>query len=257
MRRLCIHWFIQPSLFAQMAAIHTLSNPVRDCSGLLLLFAYRINKKMKLLTKPMSDLNQILSLLSKGQKPTPSKATNTRADDTTLQPPSILDGLNLSSINPDLIQQVRQEYLTKKSNEDSLKNATSLTPEVLIAVANMAKETELISVLKKCKQRQDQKERELYSHRQSITNRYKKQRENLMTKELVGVKVDADEIKSIDQELDRELHAMDLQILKEMDKEVKYLQQEFVQLNVPLFKVSNDPNDIKLQQKVLHILQDI
>lgn len=50
---------------------------------------------------------------------------------------------------------------------------------------------------------------------------------------------------------------MDLQILKEMDKEVKYLQQEFVQLKVPLFKVSNNPNDIKLQQKVLFILQDI
>lgn len=50
---------------------------------------------------------------------------------------------------------------------------------------------------------------------------------------------------------------MDLQILKEMDKEVRYLQQEFVRLKVPLFKVSNDPNDLKLQQKVLFILQDI
>lgn len=50
---------------------------------------------------------------------------------------------------------------------------------------------------------------------------------------------------------------MDLQILREMDKEVRCLQQEFVQLKVPLFKVSNDPNDLKLQQKVLFILQDI
>lgn len=42
-----------------------------------------------------------------------------------------------------------------------------------------------------------------------------------------------------------------------MDKEVTYLQQEFVKLNVPLFKVSNNPNDIKLQQRVLTMLQDM
>ncbi|CEP14124.1 hypothetical protein [Parasitella parasitica] len=215
----------------------------------------------------MSDLNEILSLLNKGQGTAPSRsiqsnrgaASSSSSSNSTASSPSssILEGLNLSSINPDLIQQVRQEYLTKKTNEESLRNATSLTPEVLIAIANMAKTTELISVMKKCKQRQDKKEQELYSHRESIKRRYKKQKENLMAKELIGVKIGADEIKSIDRELDRELHAMDLQVLKEMDKEVKHLQQEFVQLNVPLFKVSNDPNDIKLQQKVLHILQDI
>lgn len=50
---------------------------------------------------------------------------------------------------------------------------------------------------------------------------------------------------------------MDLQIIKDMDGEIKYLQQEFVKLNVPLFKVTNNPNDIKLQQKVLFMLQDM
>ncbi|CAO0794243.1 unnamed protein product [Mucor circinelloides] len=208
----------------------------------------------------MSDLNQILSLLKGQNVKTP---TTLNAGNEPQQRPSTSSthtnfaGLNLSNINPALIQQVRQEYLTKKSTEDSLKNATSLTPEVLIAIANMAKETELKSVMKKCKQRQDDKEKELYSHRESIKNRYKKQKENVMAKELIGVKVDANEMRSIDRELDRELRSMDLHILKEMDKEVRYLQQEFVRLKVPLFKVSNDPNDLKLQQKVLFILQDI
>ncbi|GAN08467.1 hypothetical protein MAM1_0206c07979 [Mucor ambiguus] len=209
----------------------------------------------------MSDLNQILSLL-KGQNVRMPATTNDVDGPQQPQPPSTsthdhLAGLNLSSISPALIQQVRQEYLTKKSTEDSLRNATSLTPEVLIAIANMAKETELKSVMKKCKQRQDEKEKELYAHRESIKTRYKKQKENLLAKELIGVKVVPNEIRSVDRELDRELRSMDLQILKEMDKEVKYLQQEFVRLKVPLFKVSNDPNDLKLQQKVLFILQDI
>ncbi|KAF1803280.1 hypothetical protein V8B55DRAFT_1504096 [Mucor lusitanicus] len=211
----------------------------------------------------MSDLNQILSLLKGQNVKTPTTATGSGNGLQQPQPPSStsthdqLAGLNLSSINPALIQQVRQEYLTKKTTEDSLRNATSLTPEVLIAIANMAKETELKSVMKKCKQRQDEKERELFAHRESIKSRYKKQKENLLAKELIGVKVDPNETRSIDRELDRELRSMDLQILKEMDKEVRYLQQEFVRLKVPLFKVSNDPNDLKLQQKVLFILQDI
>lgn len=61
----------------------------------------------------------------------------------------------------------------------------------------------------------------------------------------------------IERELNQELHRMDLQILKDMDKEVTYLQQEFVKLKVPLFKVTNDVNEIKLQQKVLFMLQDM
>lgn len=57
--------------------------------------------------------------------------------------------------------------------------------------------------------------------------------------------------------MNQELHKLDLQIIKDMDKEVTYLQGEFVKLNVPLFKVTRDPNDIKLQQKVLFMLQDM
>jgi hypothetical protein len=61
----------------------------------------------------------------------------------------------------------------------------------------------------------------------------------------------------IEREMNQELHGLDLQIIKDMDKEVTYLQQEFVKLNVPLFKVTKDPNDLKLQQKVLFMLQDM
>lgn len=57
--------------------------------------------------------------------------------------------------------------------------------------------------------------------------------------------------------MNSELRRMDLQVLKDMDGEMRYLQNEFVKLNVPLFKVSNNPNDIKLQQKVIFMLQDM
>lgn len=66
--------------------------------------------------------------------------------------------------------------------EDKVKNATSITPEVLVALGNMVKETNLIQVLKHCKERQDKKERELFAHRETIKERYKKQKDNLLAK---------------------------------------------------------------------------
>ncbi|KAI7901689.1 uncharacterized protein BX663DRAFT_531751 [Cokeromyces recurvatus] len=187
----------------------------------------------------MADLNSILSLLKQAV--------------ISLFPA----GLDLSNIRSDVIDQVRQEYLTKKTQEEKLKNATTITPEVLAAISNLVKETNLIQVLKKCKERQDKKERELFKHRESIKERYKKQRENFLAKELIGVNCDPNVLQALDREMKHELHRLDLQILKDMDGEVRYLQQEFVKLNVPLFKISNNPNDIKIQQKVLYILQDM
>lgn len=125
------------------------------------------------------DLNSILSLL----KAAPSTTIET-------------DGIDLSNINPNVINQVRSEYLSdKKKSEDKIKNATTITPEILVIIGNMVKETNLIQVLKDCKSRQDKKERELYSHRESVKQRYKKQKDNLLAKELVGIKVSDAEIK--------------------------------------------------------------
>jgi ethanolamine ammonia-lyase large subunit len=95
---------------------------------------------------------------------------------------AIIPGLDFSNISQSIIDQVRNEYLTTKKEEEKLKKATSITPEVLVKIGNMVKETDLIQVLKKCKERQDKKERELFSHRESIKERYKKRKEVVLAK---------------------------------------------------------------------------
>lgn len=96
--------------------------------------------------------------------------------------PALTSGLNLSNISQSLIDQVRNEYLTKKKSEEKLKNAKTITPEVLVTIGQMVQETDLVQVLKKCKERQDSKEKELYSHRESIKMRYSKQKEGILAK---------------------------------------------------------------------------
>lgn len=95
----------------------------------------------------------------------------------------LTSGLDLSNISQSVIDQVRTEYLTKKSSEeDKLRKATTITPEVLVSIGKLVQETDLIQVLKKCKERQDKKEQELYSHRESIKQRYSKQKDSILAK---------------------------------------------------------------------------
>ncbi|RCH79595.1 hypothetical protein CU098_003042 [Rhizopus stolonifer] len=191
-------------------------------------------------------MDKILSLLKDQDIKTPSEPQTT----------TLPVGLDLSKISQNVIDQVRNEYLATKKNQE-IKNATSITPEVLSAISRLVKETNLIDTLKQCKSRQDKKERELYAHRESIRERYRKQKDGVLAKQLIGVQKVDKELKQIENEMSKELHRMDLQIIKDMDTEVKHLQQAFSKLDVPFFKVTNDPQDIKLQQKVLFILQDM
>lgn len=153
------------------------------------------------------DLNNILSLL-KGQNIVTPPTNNTPSIPLPSNSGTLdISNLDLSSINPNVIEQVRNEYLNSKSVdttatsppqqplEDKIKNATTITPEVLVAIGTMVKETNLIQTLKSCKARQDKKERELYSHRESVKERYKKQKDSLLAKELIGVKASPEELR--------------------------------------------------------------
>lgn len=59
---------------------------------------------------------------------------------------------------------------------------TSITPEVLVHLANMTKETNLLQVIREHKERQNQIEKELFEHRESIKKRYEEQKKSLLAK---------------------------------------------------------------------------
>ncbi|CEG76912.1 hypothetical protein RMATCC62417_11739 [Rhizopus microsporus] len=196
------------------------------------------------------DMNQFMSLF-KGQdiKLPEQTTTNDKVD------PSLAN-LDLSNISQNVIEQVRKEYLSSKEPEKTFEDITSITPEVLVHIATMAKETDLLKIIRQCKERQDKIEKELFAHRESIKQRYERQKQSMLAKELIGIK-DPEGMKEIERECHQELRRMDLHVLKEMDKQVKYVQQELSKLKVPSFKITNDPKEIKLQQKVLYIIQDM
>lgn len=77
---------------------------------------------------------------------------------------------------------MRKEYLSSKEPEKTFEDMKSITPEVLVHIATMAKETDLLKIIRQCKERQDKIEKELFAHRESIKQRYEQQKQSMLAK---------------------------------------------------------------------------
>ncbi|KAI9247638.1 hypothetical protein BY458DRAFT_527104 [Sporodiniella umbellata] len=200
------------------------------------------------------DFQQLFSVLKNQNIKIPEE----KGQSANVLDPSLVN-LDLSSINQNVIEQVKKEYMSsteKKSEEDKLIDATEITPDVLIHIANMAKKTDLLKTLKLHSERQHKIENELFEHRKSIKKRYEEQKKGLAAQELIGVK-NPEAIGNLERDCQRELRKMDLHVFKEMDKLVKNLQRDLMKLKVPLFKETDNPKDIALQQKIVLILNSM
>ncbi|KAI9488943.1 hypothetical protein BDB00DRAFT_876910 [Zychaea mexicana] len=198
---------------------------------------------------------------------------------------SVPSGMNLGAIDPALIAEVRQEFLSQQAPTrmdphdhdqqqqqqqfqyqdqeqeqqtdtldsllDSLRSATEITPQVLVGLGRMCKETELLDVLRECQQIQHDTERNLSSKRQTIESRHQKARDALFAQELVGGTPDYE---SLDQQTQADLRKMDMHILREMDSQLRSQQVKLAKLKVPFFKQTFDPAEIEMQHKILSIL---
>ncbi|KAG0164861.1 hypothetical protein DFQ28_009581 [Apophysomyces sp. BC1034] len=201
------------------------------------------------------DINHILSLLQEANQ-TPAEHP------TSVAIPSVLD---LSSIDQDVIQQVRQEYQAQHAKPstdsldsllDSIRAETTITPDVLVALGRMVKETDLLQVLRDMKCMQDRKEQELFDYRQEIQKRQAKQKDAVCAKALIGANGPG-AVAEFDKTSAAELKKLDTYILHQMDKEYRNQQETLMKLKVPFFKMTSDPSEMKLQQKVISILHDM
>ncbi|KAI7873630.1 hypothetical protein K492DRAFT_154700, partial [Lichtheimia hyalospora FSU 10163] len=224
------------------------------------------------------DINHILSLLKNGAEHHDEQpSTHAPSSTPSFNLPSSVD---LAAIDPDVIQQVRQEYWATQQQQpsvpppqqqqsrethdddkdslnallDSIQGATRINSKVLMALGRLTKETNVIAILQGCKESQHRKENELYQQRQELVQQHQKKRDALFAKELVGASVDWE---SLEKQSEKELKQMDTHIVHEMDREIRSQQAKLAKLRVPFFKVTSSMDDIKMQHKVLSILQDM
>ncbi|KAI9313812.1 hypothetical protein BX666DRAFT_1863984, partial [Dichotomocladium elegans] len=137
---------------------------------------------------------------------------------------------------------------------DQVQESTKVNSKVLLALGRLTKETNLIQVLQECKDAQHRKEKELFEQRQAMVDRQQKLRDGLFAKELVGAAADWE---GLEKQSEAELKKMDIHILREMDRETRTQQEKLAKLRVPFFKKTANPADVKMQHKILSILQDM
>ncbi|KAI9278217.1 hypothetical protein BDA99DRAFT_491476 [Phascolomyces articulosus] len=214
---------------------------------------------------------------------------------------NIPTGMSLAAIDPALIAEVRQEFLSTQQQQysteefydpqpandfydpqsangfyetqpvedyyhqqpsedsldfllDSLRSATQVTPQVLVALGRMCKETDLLSVLRECQQAQHRIEEELFRKRQEVESSHQKSRDALFAQELVGKTPDYEVLEKKSQ---AELKKIDIHVLRQMDSQLRIQQDRLAKLKVPFFKQTLDPAEIQMQHKILSILLDM
>ncbi|CAO3657730.1 unnamed protein product [Umbelopsis ramanniana] len=187
-----------------------------------------------------------------------------------------LPNIDVSLLDQHVLRQVRSEYLAqqqattpdvaqrntnvdqKAEDEDiDLESAKSITPEVLVKLSKLAKETNLLDVLRKMKQEQHNREKELWRRREDMTKRLNVERDHVLARELIGIDVKK-EMEAVESTIATELKKFDQSILKDMDRQKKRQEERLKQLNVPFFGTNtNDPTIRKLQSRVFKILLDM
>ncbi|KAH8547549.1 hypothetical protein BGW37DRAFT_231267 [Umbelopsis sp. PMI_123] len=193
---------------------------------------------------------------------------------------SSLPSIDVSLLDPQVLHQVRSEYLAqqqvptpvstsdnarnntkidqKEEEDDSnVESAKSITPEVLVKLSKLAKETDLLDVLRNMRQEQHDRERELWRRREDISKRLNAKRDHVLARELIGIDVKK-EMEAVEKNIAAELRTFDQSIIKDMDRQKRRQEERLKELHVPFFRSStDDPTIVKLQSRVFKILLDM
>ncbi|KAI9288723.1 hypothetical protein BC943DRAFT_164628 [Umbelopsis sp. AD052] len=188
-----------------------------------------------------------------------------------------LPNIDVSLLDQQVLRQVRSEYLAQQQgsttdvpqsntnldhqkveeDDSNLESAKSITPEVLVKLSKLAKEANLLDVLRKMKQEQHDRERELWRRREEMTKRLNVEKDHVLARELIGIDV-TKEMEAVERTIATELKKFDQSIVKDMDRQKKRQEERLKELKVPFFRTStNDPTIKKLQSRVFKILLDM
>ncbi|KAJ2961575.1 hypothetical protein NQZ79_g3176 [Umbelopsis isabellina] len=155
--------------------------------------------------------------------------------------------IDFSLLDPALVSQVRSEYLAQQSsnnapapkakesftdvdndNED-LEAAKSITPEVLVKLSHLAKDTDLLAVLRNLQEEQHSREKEMWSRREELKAKLDKEREHLLARDIIGIDV-TKELEELDTEIANELKKFDHSIIRDMDRQKKRQEEELIKV---------------------------
>ncbi|KAJ3111059.1 hypothetical protein HDU96_006022 [Phlyctochytrium bullatum] len=92
--------------------------------------------------------------------------------------------------------------------------------------------------------------------RRLIEEKYAKRKDDLLTEEMIGKPIKA-KAQALEAELAKERKSHEAFMHREMTALWKHHQREMALANVPLFKDTDNPQEVQLQRKVVNILAEM
>ncbi|KAI8060936.1 hypothetical protein BC940DRAFT_245810, partial [Gongronella butleri] len=164
--------------------------------------------------------------------------------------------LDLAQFQASVVNEVRSEFKTQQLDQQLQAHAriSKLTPDVETLLDRMTKETDVLATLARCQANQNAKERELWAQRQALKKEHDGVLASIHAREALGAKLPAEK-RQAEQDARDALVRMDRLVLREMDGQVRKVQEALAKVRVPGFYVTKDPAQIKLQRQILARLQ--
>ncbi|KAK3846943.1 MAG: hypothetical protein J3R72DRAFT_471240 [Linnemannia gamsii] len=136
-----------------------------------------------------------------------------------------------------------------------------ITPQLLKKLAALAESdgqsgSTLLSEIKRLRSRQTKTERSLFEDREELLAKQKRNIVKLQASEIMGVNVE-NEMQRTKSAHREELKRFDQGVVRAMDKEITLVQESLAQAGVPLMTLTQDPDKIASQIRVLRLLEDM
>ncbi|CAO3677914.1 unnamed protein product [Umbelopsis vinacea] len=228
---------------------------------------------MSLSTEELLKLIQAAQVNSQINELVTSQQTTTSEDHGSPAAWSALPNIDISLLDPLILNQVRSEYLAQQHpsttstidfendkaaeiDDISIEAAKSITPEVLVQLSKLTKESDMLTVLRQMREDQHTREREMWNRREELKKRLNVDRNHLLARELIGIDI-SNELEELERKIADELKTFDQSIIRDMDRQKKRQEEQLCQLKVPFFRANKDPTIIKLQSRVFKILLDM
>ncbi|KND03663.1 uncharacterized protein SPPG_01133 [Spizellomyces punctatus DAOM BR117] len=128
-----------------------------------------------------------------------------------------------------------------------------MTPGVLIHLARLSEEGSIFNLLKELQDAQNAKEDELLEKRNAIVKQYESEK---LAREIMAGSTPEKE-REAKRQLELEIKRYDMSILEEMEVTRRQQQRALETAGVPLFKITDDLEDIIAQQKLLSLLESM
>ncbi|KAJ3087335.1 Protein dgcr6 [Quaeritorhiza haematococci] len=133
-----------------------------------------------------------------------------------------------------------------------------ITPAVLSELARLCGDgqNDIVEQIQNLQSMQKNMEDKLLRNREALLERHEKRRQELLASEIIG-NADPREAEALEVSLARELSEFDKTVIRELENLAKKQQAKLDEIGIPMLYVTDKPEDMTVQKKIISLILDM